>query len=113
MTWDKGQSGNPEGRRREKVITDQLRIVLNEPCAKDKKIKKIRLLAEALVDEALSGNVQAMKEVIDRIEGKSPQEHEHDHQHTHRPGELSESAEWLTGMLRNGSSLPSKKPVLN
>lgn len=34
---------------------------------------KLRAVAEALVDKAISGDVAAIKEVADRIDGKVPQ----------------------------------------
>ena len=34
---------------------------------------KLRAVADALVDKAMSGDVQAIKEVADRIDGKVPQ----------------------------------------
>ncbi len=35
--------------------------------------KKLRALADALIDKALDGDVSAIKEIGDRIEGKVPQ----------------------------------------
>lgn len=35
--------------------------------------KKLRLVARALVDAAVSGDVPAIKEVNDRVDGKAPQ----------------------------------------
>lgn len=37
------------------------------------KIKKIRLVADRLVDEALKGDIAAMKEIGDRLDGKPKQ----------------------------------------
>lgn len=37
------------------------------------KTKKLRLLADRLVDEALNGDVAAMKEIGDRLDGKPKQ----------------------------------------
>jgi Family of unknown function (DUF5681) len=74
MTWVKGQSGNPLGRpHSEKIISDQIRIVVNEidPVTK---IRKARLLADKLVDFALDGHGWAFAQVMDRLEGKPIQE---------------------------------------
>ena len=76
MAWQKGQSGNPRGRAVEKTFRDAVRLAVNET-AKDKKgrqVKKLRLLAERLVDEAIDGNVMALKEVADRLDGKAVQQ---------------------------------------
>src|SRR5262249_32549392 len=58
MPWKKGQSGNPLGRLPgEKQFADQLRIVLAEPVDKNdpKSVRKMRRIAEKLVDCALNG----------------------------------------------------------
>ena len=75
MPFEKGRSGNPGGRRAEKPITDAIRMALSEEHADTGK-KKLRVLAQKLVDEAIDGNVQAMKEVADRMEGKPAQSKE-------------------------------------
>ena len=72
MPFEPGKSGNPGGRTREKPFTDALRMALSEEHATTG-TKKLRVLAEKLVNEAIDGNVQAMKEVADRMEGKAPQ----------------------------------------
>jgi hypothetical protein len=74
MTWVKGQSGNPLGRSlSEKVISDQLRLVVNEidPATG---IRKARVLANKLVDFAMQGESWAFGQVMDRLEGKPIQE---------------------------------------
>lgn len=48
-----------------------LRIAINE--AVDGGRIKLRAVADALVDEAMNGNVAAIKEVADRLDGKVPQ----------------------------------------
>lgn len=54
-----------------KCLSDALRIALNEPDATGQ--KKIRTLAEVLLNKALDGDMQAIKEVYDRVEGKPAQ----------------------------------------
>lgn len=39
--------------------------------------KKLRRLADKLIDRALEGDVQALREVADRIEGRVPQQLQH------------------------------------
>jgi hypothetical protein len=69
------QPGNQLGRdvykKRPKFITQRLIALLNETDAND--IPKLNRLATALLDKAIEGDVTAIKEVIDRVEGKVPQ----------------------------------------
>src|SRR4051812_4980011 len=83
MPWKPGQSGNPRGRLPEKLFADQLRIVLFE---EDKVTgrRKMRVIAEKLVEQAMAGEGWAIQQVADRIDGKPAQEtnltvdHKHD-----------------------------------
>lgn len=71
MTFEPGRSGNPKGRPpKGKAMADALRTVLNK--SKDGKQNK-RAVAEKLVEMARDGNVEAMKIVFDRIDGKPVQ----------------------------------------
>ena len=85
MPWKKGQSGNPLGRLPgEKQFADQLRIVLAEPVDKNdpKSVRKMRRIAERLVECALDGEPWAIAQVADRIDGKATVvEIESDHTH--------------------------------
>lgn len=76
MAWEKGQSGNPLGKRSDKPFRDQLRRVLAEDTEDENgnTVKKLHALARRVVKEALDGNVAAMKEVGDRIDGKPVQQ---------------------------------------
>ena len=69
------QAGNQLGNRlgfpkRPKIVTQRLIALLNETDANN--IPKLHRLANALFDKALEGDVTAIKEVIDRVEGKVP-----------------------------------------
>ena len=48
-----------------------LRIAINE--AHEDGNNKLRAVAEALVNKAITGDVQAIREIADRIDGKVPQ----------------------------------------
>ncbi len=75
-----GESGNPDGG----ALTVELRTVLNDvalnengdpilepgPDGKRRKVKRLRKVAEALVREAMKGNVQAIEKCFDRLDGK-------------------------------------------
>jgi hypothetical protein len=68
-----GQSGNPAGRPKKALLSDALRRQLAEalPNAPEKTIAEA--VARTLIREALGGNVQAIREVGDRSEGKPAQ----------------------------------------
>ncbi len=72
MTWKKGQSGNPNGRAKDKIWGDAIRVAVNE-AFEDGDQKKLRVLADKLVEKALSGDITAMKEIGDRLDGKAAQ----------------------------------------
>ncbi len=71
--FPKGVSGNPAGRPRKALLSDALRRQLAEALqgAPEKTIAEA--VARTLIREALSGNVQAIREVGDRSEGKPAQ----------------------------------------
>ncbi len=75
MKFQKGQSGNPGGKVSDKPWSDAIRMALQEAMTdKDgKAIKKLRIAATSLVDKAISGDVPAMKEIGDRLEGRPAQ----------------------------------------
>ena len=103
MTWEKGKSGNPGGRIHDRPFADALRIALAEedPVTKTRKLRQI---ADKLVSSAVSGEAWAIKEVMDRIDGKPVQSAEVnatvDHNVTHNSEPVSETVEWIRGVLR-------------
>jgi hypothetical protein len=68
VTWTKGKSGNPGGNFKEKPFRDALRKVLYE---NDR--QKLDTIARALTKAAEQGDVSAIREMADRLEGKVPQ----------------------------------------
>ena len=62
-----------------KIMTDALVLALSrEAQASDgTPTKRLNLIAEKLVKQAESGDIQAIKEVFDRVEGKAQQAIEH------------------------------------
>jgi hypothetical protein len=67
MPWQTGQSGNPGGRPKRKVVTDALKAELDQ-ITRGGRTKADRLAAR-LVRLALAGDVQAMKLVLAYVEG--------------------------------------------
>ena len=66
MAKSGAQPGNNNAAKA-KIWSDALRFA----CLKDK--TRLKRLAEALVKQAEEGNIQAIKELGDRLEGKVPQ----------------------------------------
>ena len=67
MAGVKGRSG----RGQEKPFRDALRLAIEES---EGDAKKLRRVAEALVREAMGGNIQAIGIIADRLDGKPKQE---------------------------------------
>jgi len=65
-----GQSGNPNGRPKSKPFKEAIQRALTE--AGDDKAS-LQAVATALVDKAMQGDVPAIKEIADRLDGKVPQ----------------------------------------
>lgn len=72
MAWKPGQSGNPRGRLSEKLFADAVRIAVNEEDPISGK-RKLRRIAEKLVELALEGEAWAIQQVADRLDGKPAQ----------------------------------------
>lgn len=73
VAWRKGQSGNPGGRpKRDKLITQRVIAELTDADG-----AKLHRLVVALVDKACAGDIAAIREVIDRVEGKAVQALDH------------------------------------
>jgi hypothetical protein len=61
--------GKPARRRKEKLFAEALVSVLAEDDSDD--VKKLRKVASALVDKAMSGDTAAIREIADRVDGKT------------------------------------------
>jgi len=75
--WQPGQSGNPEGGRIKKRYREAIARAL-ALMDKDDPGKTEVQIAAAHVGRALSGDMAAIKEFADRVEGKVPQGHGQD-----------------------------------
>ena len=71
--FKKGETGNPSGRPKLTRLTEALREQLAEamPNAPERTIAET--LARTLIREGIGGNVQAIREIADRTEGKPMQ----------------------------------------
>lgn len=65
-----------KGGKPDKVMRDALLIAVNRECQKPdgKRTKYINIIAAKLVDKAAEGDVQAAKEIADRIDGRPAQQ---------------------------------------
>ena len=64
------QMSNPRGQQRDKPFRDALRMQIK---AAGEDNKALRDIADALIAEAKTGDIQSIKEVADRLDGKVPQ----------------------------------------
>lgn len=55
----------------EKTFANMLRIAIKEAHEDGK--DRLRMVADALVDKAMTGDVPAIREIADRLDGKVPQ----------------------------------------
>src|SRR5262245_33108066 len=117
MPWKKGQSGNPLGRLPgEKQFADQLRIVLAEPVDKNdpKSVRKMRRIAEKLVDCALNGEPWAISQVADRIDGKATAEIQTEQRHRYvieAPAQLTRE-QWIAKYSPTPDASPALPPTI-
>lgn len=71
MPFEPGKSGNPGGKPKSKPFKDALNLAILRTEGDKTKLARI---AEALVDKAAGGDVPAIREVADRLDGKPTQE---------------------------------------
>jgi hypothetical protein len=67
MPFAKGQSGNPGGRPKDKPFAEALRMELK---AAGKDHRALRKIARALIAKAEDGDLPAIREIADRLDGK-------------------------------------------
>lgn len=71
--FKKGQSGNPKGRpKKEESITSLLRDKLSKKTGESRKTAADQIAAK-LVDMAISGNMDAIREISNRVYGRPKQ----------------------------------------
>lgn len=64
---------------KDKLFADAVRVAALMKSKEDPEGRtRVRLIADRLVAEAEAGNIIAMKEVADRMDGKASQQHEAD-----------------------------------
>jgi len=70
MAFEKGKSGNPGGRKREKPFSDALRMELT---AAGEDSKALRAIARKVIKRAEAGDLAAASFIADRLDGKPVQ----------------------------------------
>ena len=69
---------NLKGAKPDKLMRNALALELHQEDTIDgEKIKRLRRVAKALVDKALDGDIAAIREINERIDGKVPQALQH------------------------------------
>jgi len=72
--WQAGQSGNPNGKPKWKLLSDTYRAKLAELVPGDKRGRNYaEAIADAAFAAALEGQIGAIQEIADRTEGKPAQ----------------------------------------
>ncbi len=71
MPFQKGQSGNPSGKRKDKLMHDALRLEITQ--LKPDDLRSARSIVRKLLEKAAGGEPWAMGEVFDRLDGKAVQ----------------------------------------
>jgi len=100
MTWVAGQSGNPSGRPKRKLIQETIHakfIALDSTSGRP----VVEAVVDAMIRAALQGNVNAFTALSDRLEGKPVQQVAADEGGNDR---LLESFQTLIGAIKG---LPS------
>jgi hypothetical protein len=73
MAFQPGQSGNPAGKApSQKSFAAMLKLAIHE-AGSQPGTNKLRDVADALVSKAIDGDIAAIKEIADRLDGKVPQ----------------------------------------
>ena len=67
---------NPRGQQRDKIYREALRLELAD-MSEGVDLKKLRQIARAHIEKAASGDMQAIRELADRLDGKPAQILEH------------------------------------
>ena len=73
MAYRKGETGNPGGRPSMKPWSEALMLAVKRSTEKGKKTKRLAVLADTCVKKGLAGDMQAIKEIGDRLDGKAAQ----------------------------------------
>jgi hypothetical protein len=96
---------NPRGQQRDKVYREALRLELAD-MSEGVDLKKLREIARAHIEKAAAGDMQAIKELADRLDGKPAQALEHS-------GPDSNPIEKITWEIVHVNKSPEELAALN
>src|SRR6266540_7199690 len=82
---------NPRGQQRDKIYREALRLELAD-MSEGVDLKKLRQIARAHIEKAASGDMQAIKELADRLDGRPAQILEHSGPDSNRRGRRIDAA---------------------
>jgi Family of unknown function (DUF5681) len=105
MVWKPGESGNPKGKKPGTLKEKPYREALRMEIAAAEDFKDLRSIARAHLEKARSGDMAAIKELADRLDGRPAQDASVSIEHR-RPEELTN--EELMAIAASG--LPTKPP---
>jgi Family of unknown function (DUF5681) len=74
MVWKPGESGNPAGKKPGTLKDKPYRDALRMEIAAAEDFRDLRAIARAHLEKARSGDMAAIKELADRLDGKPMQE---------------------------------------
>jgi ribosomal protein L17 len=74
MAYGAYHARNPRGQQRDKLFREALRMQLAQA---GEDLKALREIADVLIAEAKAGNIQAIRELADRLDGKPAIQMEH------------------------------------
>ena len=100
MAFQKGKSGNPGGRPKQRKFREALSLALSENDPKTGQ-PKLRRIADKLVEAAMQGESWAIREVADRTDGKAVQAVELESDHKPHIDEYSDE-ELLAVIAKSG-----------
>lgn len=100
MAFQKGKSGNPGGRPKQRKFREALSLALSENDPKTGQ-PKLRRIADKLVEAAMQGESWAIREVADRTDGKAVQAVELESDHKQHIDEYSDE-ELLAVIAKSG-----------
>src|SRR2546428_7610903 len=67
---------HPRGQQRDKIYREALRLELAD-MSEGVDLKKLREIAKVHIEKAAAGDMQAIKELRDTLDGRPVQQHEH------------------------------------
>ncbi len=129
MVWQKGKSGNPGGKTKDVILSNTLRIAVRRGVEYEKdaetgrmKIKSALpkkhnfadLAINTLLREAVSGNIAAIREMFNRLEGTPDAELTvvADPRTSENAASLQEAVNWLRATIaRENDTVPSDTSV--